>query len=449
MNRQFYSAVILIVCCLNVARATLLLPESEELVGRYRQQMEQQIQQARDANWIVHGRLYRGETVENVPHSMVIARPRVMTEYAPPEDAGVVSARYTLFDLLILEENTPQGWQVTKPAHDSGVVIDRWVFFDNKVRPQEGEPTFYSRACPLSEYRPLVSIGYFELLEDAHTAPPKGPLVLHQLMIYPPFRSAGLGCKAMQAVQQTAKLHLRPGVECLYLQALQPDLEAELLVYPGTARWKFYQSALQMAAANFTAPHRLSFYEKCGFELCPTSINHLNYLDNTFFIRSLTTDSLKRYIQDYGLGQVEERSLQRVLNELRGLTSVTLASPLMLWSMAKGDADAAAQRILDRAYYDTELTEEEYNNYILENLFIMVWSLNQVPGEKRLVTPSLPDFAFDPHADQMIQDQIREWLTPRKRMTRQHYAKHMGRQTVGTPDSDQGKIPCEDDMQVD
>ncbi len=384
-------------------------------MSKFYDQMNQQIEEARNVNWQVHSHMRSASSPDFLSNAVVIARPKIMTEYAPQEDGGIVSARYTLFELLVLQEFSDHGWHPAGKPQRHVVTCDRWMRQDNTLHQGEAGAYFASEIHEYLESRPLVAIGYFELLEDAYAAEPLGPLTLHQLMLYPEFRGAGLGLKSMKAVQQTAQLFARSGVENLQLQAFEPDLNNELVVYAGTARCHFYGQVLQVMGENHKAPHRLSFYEKCGFKLIEQSIHQLAYLDNAFFLMNFSEASLSNYIEDYCGERISPDNAAKVLKaiESQNLVGQRLSSET-LWSMAKCDADAAAQRILDRAYYDADLNEDFYNTGYPKLIFQMIWPLSSIPGQRSDVGATFHGATLDREVEAILIEQIKEWSAPKK-----------------------------------
>ena len=128
-------------------------------------------------------------------------------------------------------------------------------------------------------------------------------------------------------------------------------------------------------------PYRLSYYLNHGFSLDDRTKNFMRHLDKSYFFSMMTTEKFTKFLEDYSGGGYSEVDVNlvpfqpyaaEILDMLRQQSPfLNLYCDENVLSIAESDSSKAAQRILDRLYYDMTLTDNEYQDTAGNSIYIL------------------------------------------------------------------------------
>ena len=126
-------------------------------------------------------------------------------------------------------------------------------------------------------------------------------------------------------------------------------------------------------------PRRVDFYMKSGFGLDPKSVELIKFLDIGHMVRQLTPDWLAEYMCYYifpGTFKKDQLSVAAlILPKLKNMYLHEISLDFLI-QCVRHDCNRSAAHILDRAYYQSDITDrqqKQQTNYT----YLMTWTVGQ------------------------------------------------------------------------
>ncbi len=198
------------------------------------------------------------------------------------------------------------------------------------------------------------SVGYMILFENPLQLYFKGPFHLEFICIFEEFSRRGRGGKALDALRSVAQYLCSYNPMYQFISLKSGDVE--------------YQG-VQM----YGVPSRVKFYLNNGFQFHPKAIELIQFLSTKHFVRKLDKKQFWKYLMDYEF--MDEAMCQdHPTEELKKSANIVLGilkeSEMLedepfnkLLTKVKTHSSFFAPYILDRAYYDSTVTDEEQSHF--------------------------------------------------------------------------------------
>jgi hypothetical protein len=195
---------------------------------------------------------------------------------------------------------------------------------------------------PDSEH--LMTIGRVKLVDFQEHDPILGHFALDLIEIAEEYQGKGFGSKALKEVVSFSQILAAKDQEYTYLQLQCADETA---------------SGEQLGKV----PYRLSYYLNAGFQLDTKTFGYMQHLDRNYFIQRLSLKQFKDFIGYYlppETAAVARKYSSTILRELKKIAKGSgLITEDQVLQIAESSSSDAAQRILDRLFYDSRIRDTE------------------------------------------------------------------------------------------
>ncbi len=270
----------------------------------------------------------------------------------------------------------------------------------------------------------LMSVGRVKLVDFKEQDPILGYFALDLIEISDGHQGKGFGSKALKEVITFSQALAAQDQEYTYLQLQCADETA---------------SGEQLGKV----PYRLSYYLNAGFQLDAKTFGYMQHLDRNYFISRLSLKRLKDYIGHYLPDETRENALHYARPILHQMKKMAQASGFIstdhILQLAESSSSDAAQRVLDRLFYDSKIRDEEQ---IQSGVFMYLMSMNVVEWEQAkaqrqdLLASRTNTKVYDADEDKYLKDLIESFAEQSKPHAQSRAKRHIGKENTPIKNSE-------------
>lgn len=176
-------------------------------------------------------------------------------------------------------------------------------------------------------------------------------------------------------------------------------LDLTIMLAQHLAKHTNFYSTLKLQCSDYDGdkylgdvPFRLSYYADHGFRLTSPTLSFMNHIDLQYFINSFDEETFKNFLESHMNDFCVSSIGKKIINDKKLLNNLLNKAKLYAGSLdalkddeklqiAESDSSKVAQFILDRVFYDSNITEKTQNK---SGEWIYAMFLNVKKWEKAL-----------------------------------------------------------------